>query len=72
MAVSNAGRRRSIVEGEDERFDRQRDDRMTGKSGRRGAVMMEKERSEQGREEVEETFVMFRRIRKKERSKIIQ
>lgn len=37
---------------------------MRGKSGRRGAVMMEKERSEQGREEVEETFVTSRRIRK--------
>lgn len=37
---------------------------MSGKSGRRGAAMMEKERSEQGREEVDEPFVTFRRIRK--------
>lgn len=42
------GRRRSIVEGEVESFDRRRDERMRGKSGRRGAAMMEKERSEQG------------------------
>lgn len=34
------------------------------KSGGRGAVMMEKERSEKGREEAQEMFVMFRRIRK--------
>lgn len=37
---------------------------MRGKSGRRGAAMTEKERSEQGREELEEAFVTFRRIRK--------
>lgn len=35
-----------------------------GKRGRRGALMMEKERSEQRREEVKETFATFRRIRK--------
>lgn len=35
---------------------------MRGKSGRRGAAMTEKERSGQGKEELEETFVTFRRI----------
>lgn len=40
--VHVCGRRGSIVEGEDERFDRRRHEGMRGESGRRGAVMMEK------------------------------
>lgn len=42
LTVPDAGRSPSIVEGEDESFDRRRDEGMRGTGDRRGAVMMEK------------------------------